>query len=347
MAVQQPASITTNVVVANLGASDDCYVGTDVWIKTTALNTIYANGSNQSVEVDGWVQGQHTIALGDNDLTDQGYRLWINETGRVDADINGVLLIASNSRIVNHGLVIAENLGLVIGGHAAGGQTTVRNYGTISGGYGGIYCNSATETVVLYNTGTIHSRNKSYWAAETSNESGVDKIHNSGRMLGDIELASGDDFYGGKHGRIIGEVHGGYGDDRLIGGSGNEYLSGDSGNDILNGGGGGDEIYSGNDRIVFSATSDSNTRPGGRDTIHGFYEDIFDLKKIDADTGQAGNQKFDFIGRHAFSGDAGELRYFSKGGDTMVAADVDGDRKADFAFRIEGDFDLKAHDFLL
>ena len=60
-----------------------------------------------------------------------------------------------------------------------------------------------------------------------------------------------------------------------------------------------------------------------------------------------GNQAFEFIGSRTFSGDAGELRSFSSGGDTYARGDVDGDGKADFSILFEGALSPRASDFLL
>lgn len=55
-------------------------------------------------------------------------------------------------------------------------------------------------------------------------------------------------------------------------------------------------------------------------------DDVIDLRSIDADTGRSGNNAFTFIGKSAFSGEAGELRYSG----TIISGDVNGDGRADF-----------------
>lgn len=348
MTLQKPSSGTTNVVVAELGTVDDCYVATDVWIDTSAIYAVHATGSGQSVEVDGLLQcDNHTIWLGDDNAADRDYKVLIGETGRVDAGLNGMFINGANSSLTNHGLVIADNLAVIMGGRASGTKSVITNDGVITGAYGGIYADSASETVVLHNTGTIQSHNKSYWATEYYDTSGADKIHNSGKMIGDILTASGNDLYDGRNGMIIGEVHAGDGNDHLFGGAGRETFYGESGADLVEGGGGGDDIYGGGDRIVFARLSDSPDAKGQRDSIFSFLADTFDLRQIDARSGHDGNQKFDFIDTRAFSGHAGELRYEQQPVYTYVTADIDGDRHADFGFRIEGAIDLKRHDFML
>jgi len=145
---------------------------------------------------------------------------------------------------------------------------------------------------------------------------------------------------------------GGVGNDQISGKAGNDVLKGGAGNDKLYGGAGRDELHggAGKDIFIFKSVKDSTVASSGRDTIKDFSSkqgDKFDLKAIDADTGTNGNQTFEFIGTKSFSGDAGELRYIKKGGDTFVFADVNGDKKADFSILIDASLSLKATDFIL
>lgn len=120
------------------------------------------------------------------------------------------------------------------------------------------------------------------------------------------------------------------GNDRLFGGKGGDDLFGGSGRDTLNGGTGYDflEGNTGADFFDFNARTESVVG-ARRDVITDFSRaegDRIDLRGIDANYNAGGNQVFDFIGRAAFSGDAGELRYSGH----IISADMDGDRVADF-----------------
>ena len=120
------------------------------------------------------------------------------------------------------------------------------------------------------------------------------------------------------------------GNDRLFGGKGGDDLFGGSGRDTLNGGTGYDflEGNAGADFFDFNARTESVVG-ARRDVITDFSRaegDRIDLRGIDANYNAGGNQVFDFIGRAAFSGDAGELRYSGH----IISADMDGDRVADF-----------------
>lgn len=113
--------------------------------------------------------------------------------------------------------------------------------------------------------------------------------------------------------------------------------------DILTGG-------KGADVFAFISLADSKATPAGRDRILDFshaQHDQIDLRLIDANADRAGNQRFHFIGNHAFDGKAGELDAVALGGKTLVRADVDGDRTADFSLLLGGHHDLHANDFLL
>jgi serralysin len=65
--------------------------------------------------------------------------------------------------------------------------------------------------------------------------------------------------------------------------------------------------------------------------------DLIDLSALDADKVAAGDQAFERVG--AFTREAGQLvlRYNPANGETLLAADVDGDGRADFVVRLAGD----------
>lgn len=152
----------------------------------------------------------------------------------------------------------------------------------------------------------------------------------------------GDRLYGnGASNTLKGEsgkdaLHGRSGSDVIEGGAGSDKLYGQGGKDILIGG-------SGADVFVFQALSDS--RKSTVDTIKDFarVSDHIDLRSIDANTKIAGDQAFSFIGKAAFHGKAGELRF----ADGIVSVDVNGDRSADFKINLAGLTALSKGDFYL
>jgi Ca2+-binding RTX toxin-like protein len=159
------------------------------------------------------------------------------------------------------------------------------------------------------------------------------------RVLGSAsadELAAGE----GKD-----RVNGNAGDDWLAGEAGHDRLDGGKGRDVLEGGAGSDSLTGGSGRDVFRFEAASETARGdARDVITDFGQgDRIDLGQIDALESRAGNQAFDFIGRHGFSGEAGELRQVG----WIVEGDTDGNGRADFSIRVAGGVTLQADDFIL
>lgn len=140
------------------------------------------------------------------------------------------------------------------------------------------------------------------------------------------------------------------GNDTLWGREGDDRLRGGDGDDTLIGGVGVDNLHGdvGADSFLFRDGSDSNML--GRDTIHDFSQiegDRIDLSRIDANTSLGGNQAFTFIGASAFGNNAGELRAFTKNGETFIHADLDGDSTIDFSVKLATAVNLLGSDFIL
>ena len=81
--------------------------------------------------------------------------------------------------------------------------------------------------------------------------------------------------------------------------------------------------------------------------------DRIDLSTIDAQAGSASNDAFVFVGQAAFSGGLGELRFQlvdaagTTDDRTIIQADVNGDRVADFEIVIVGQATtMQAGDFI-
>jgi len=147
-------------------------------------------------------------------------------------------------------------------------------------------------------------------------------------------------------------INGAAGNDVLDGGAGNDQMDGGTGNDRLTGSAGADRLSggAGADSFVFVALSDSTVGTGGRDTITDFsriQHDLIDLRAIDSNTSQAGNQSFKYIGETAFSGHAGELSARTLAAGTVISGDVNGDRIADFAILLDDRIALQIDSFLL
>lgn len=147
--------------------------------------------------------------------------------------------------------------------------------------------------------------------------------------------------------RLFGEA----GNDQLVAGRGADLLNGGDGNDRLTGGRGKDTLIGGAGRDIFSfAEGDSGTVRANADLIVDFSQserDLIDLSRIDAIEGTEENDAFTFIGKDRFSGNAGEVRFIHVDDSTFVIGDSDGDLRADFQIRLQGQFDLTVADFRL
>lgn len=136
----------------------------------------------------------------------------------------------------------------------------------------------------------------------------------------------------------------GAGADALDGGAGDDKLIGGAGQDTLNGGTGADRFY-------FVAADTGATAVAAPDRIADFTHaegDVIDLHYIDAVAGTSGNNAFTFIGKSAFTGHKGELRYsYGDTEETRLEGDTNGDGRADLVILLTGRHDLVAADFVL
>jgi Ca2+-binding RTX toxin-like protein len=180
---------------------------------------------------------------------------------------------------------------------------------------------------------------------------GVANINGTGNALNNsITGNSGNNELRGLAGNDV--LKGNDGDDYLLGDIGNDTMGGGDGDDLLYGAAGADRISGGLDADTFRyrAVGDSTVDVGGRDTLLDFNDaqgDLIDLSSMDAQTNVAGNQAFTFIGAAAFSGQSGELRFQTVGGNAIVSGDVNGNGTADFAVYLKGVTSVDAADFVL
>ena len=143
-------------------------------------------------------------------------------------------------------------------------------------------------------------------------------------------------------------LFGGAGNDVLRGGGGNDVLRGEAGADVLFGGAGRDVMFGGDDaaRDVFIFRSPSDSRFGlSSDVVHDFVSgtDKFDFRQMDGNVRVAGDQDLSYS-RSAAANSVWTVR---DGEDTIVRGDVNGDRVADFAIRVDDVASLSANDFWL
>ena len=140
------------------------------------------------------------------------------------------------------------------------------------------------------------------------------------------------------------------GADTLSGLGGNDALNGGDGNDTLTGGAGADNLTggAGADTFVYAGLSDSTAAI--LDFITDFntsQSDRISLSALDANANVAGDQAFSWVGTGAFTGVAGQLRYYQSNGDTFVTGDVNGDGVGDFLIQMDPLLTLAAANFVL
>lgn len=146
---------------------------------------------------------------------------------------------------------------------------------------------------------------------------GADRLHARG----------GDDWLSGGKGRDT--LEGSAGDDTLIGGAGNDRIRGGAGADHLRG-------DAGADYFLFDILTPEDS-PGATPDV------IVDFHRWEGDRILLGQ---DFIGREAFTGRPGEIRYDYHGpeGTTRITVDTDGDHHMDFAVLVMKVFEVRAAD---
>lgn len=153
-----------------------------------------------------------------------------------------------------------------------------------------------------------------------------------------------DVLYGGSDGDLI---YGNGGGDSFFGGGGNDDLRGGAGDDMLNSGAGRDQLFggAGADDFRFISRTDSGASIETRDMIMDFSHAQGD--KIHLGQLTLGVGDLIYRGTAGFTGTAGEVRLSIGSQHTLVLADLDGDRTADFSIQVRGITDLVRGDFIL
>ncbi len=171
-------------------------------------------------------------------------------------------------------------------------------------------------------------------------EGGGGRVSYAHGLHGGFTIANGVTIENARSGAGNDFLNGNEASNRLDSGAGNDLLNGDGGNDLLIGGSGADTLTggAGADRFIYLANADSAVGTG-RDVITDFAQgsDLIDLSALNASK---------FIGTGLFSGQAGQVRYASFDGTTIVELDSNGDRLADFQLELHGSVPLRFGDFL-
>lgn len=331
-------TFVTSGITVNLGSTDDLYVGKNGLIGSEESYAVVATGSDQNITVLGEVVGSSYGVYINNHMPISGAAVTVGATGSITGD-HAIRIGATSSSVVNEGVIRGE---ILMTGNANSGQSSLYNSGLIVG-----YINrEGSEDFELVNEGIIRKEQGDTFAYVGSDSgAGNQSLENNGIINGSIIFGEGNDVYDGRDGILKNAfVGGGAGDDMLLGGVRDEEFFGGMGADTLKGGAGADRF-----RYL---DGESTAAKAGRDIIKDFSQaqhDVIDLGFVDAisSNGIDNFDDFNFIGKQAFSGQAGELRFSAFGANTLVSADLDGDKLADFAIEMQGRINLVADDFVL
>jgi len=331
----------------------DLLVGKGVAVERTDDGAVaFGYGNGHTAIIHGKLIGSQGIALGNERAVDNDETVIVGKTGRIDGVDVGINVAAWGSEIINAGKVRAE-FGVFLGGISADTTTRITNSGTIYGNQAAIYVDSSTtEDIQFINTGNVLGSIGYYATDATVNR---DVIINKGYFQFSIYLGGGDDVYNGAKGQLskaaavtglsgddilrggkkYDNLYGGDGDDRLTGGGAGDQLSGESGADVLTGG-------AGKDKFIYHELDDST--PEAPDLIDFKTGDSFFIEINDFED-DVEEIDFVFIGKDAFSGTEGEIRFEIGTEFTTVYGDFDGNSIADFVVNVKGSHKFVDDDF--
>jgi Ca2+-binding RTX toxin-like protein len=130
----------------------------------------------------------------------------------------------------------------------------------------------------------------------------------------------------------------------IVGNGKANWITGGLGRDVMSGGGGAD-------RFDFNAVGETGAKAATRDIITDFKvsgADKIDLSTIDANGAGAGNTAFSFLAtKGADFTKAGQLHWYTSGGNTIIEGNTDSDAAAEFSIQLNGIKALAGSDFIL
>jgi Ca2+-binding RTX toxin-like protein len=337
-------------------------------------------------------KGNVLSAVGNAVLFDGGNSSITNNPGRSIVGLSGIFLDEDGNTVTNHGSVSGlTGDGITLG--VASNHTVLNNDGDIYGKVDAFHVASGHEGGVIHNSGTMRSdfacllldglktvidnqagglikgptaiQTGAFGRISLTNHGTVsggidcnaanqnDVLVNFSKIIGQVHLGSGNDFFQNVGGGTSGKVFGEDGADTLRGGSGIDNLLGGAAHDTLTGGLNKDILTGGTGRDIFDFNSVFESKPGAthRDVITDFTHgtnvtgDDIDLRTIDAKPGGTDNS-FTWIIQQPFHHLRGELRFKDLGAACLVQGDVNGDGAADIEILVRA-ATLSKTDFLL
>ncbi len=260
-------------IQVNLGTTDDVYVAANVLLSSSNTAAIYGSGSGHIVYVDGTIAAAADgIALRGSASADRDQHVIIGQAGNIRSfGSTGISIYGINSVLENYGKIWSDYDGVYMNGESNATTSRVVNSGTIEAANWAIWHGSdATETLVITNSGIIKG---GQYAIYSSNDvpPSIEKITNTGKIIGNMALKTGNDVYDGTGGRLTGTIFAGAGNDTLKGGIDNDRFNGEAGGDKLYGGKGNDTLKgdAGNDHLQGDDGNDVLVGGDGHDTLNG------------------------------------------------------------------------------
>jgi Ca2+-binding RTX toxin-like protein len=332
--LQQPGNSQDMIASANVGEQLDGNGGNDLLFGNGGVDTINGGLGNDLIvggagndTLNGGA-GTDTYVFGLADGLDT-----INDT-----DIDTIFIASGGAELVGIDM-LDTNTAFDLGNiniNFNGQQVSIANFFV---GTNGMNVNFDNATFVGYSFGTSNYLISQDEADPMNGTAGNDIIVGvtaADQMFG----GTGNDLlFGGGASSGFDLLDGGAGNDLLVGGAQVDQLVGGADSDVLIGGAGADQLTGGTgaDSFVFVSNADS-TAGLGRDTIADFTRgsDLIDLSALNASK---------FVGTALFSDQAGQVRYATFDGATIVELDSNGDRIADFQVELAGQMALGFADF--
>lgn len=303
---------SSNVPLPTLGANAGWNLTTDEPLRLVAGVTLqaqdyfglFSDGADHTITIEGRVLGGTSAIRHDGRAgADESVTLTVAATGRVEGNVTGVHISASDFFVSNAGIIYGP-VGVVAEFVGGGAFSQFRNTGVISARTMGVKFDLATGDAYLLNEGLIIAVDMAFQSLGGSN----DVLTNSGTIVGDVALGAGDDQYRGQGGTISGTIALGAGNDYVILGGGRERLNGGDGTDTL------DLRGTAGVRLALDGGFGGSGAAAG-DTFAGFEIVQGSLRGIDVLRGdEAGNMLFGNGGRDQLSGMGGNDRLIGGAG---------------------------------
>ncbi|WP_068952732.1 calcium-binding protein [Pararhizobium polonicum] len=246
---------------ASLLGNEFVFVGVGVSVGATADSAIYGTGNFLTATIKGSVIGASSGIYFDG-AANSWSKVLVEKTGYVAGFYAGITMNTYGGTIDNRGSIWGNDFGIRLNAQTAVNntyQTKIINSGTIEADTA--IEHRGTDQLYLVNTGKIIGNGTAFMSYDSS----IDRIVNTGTMVGYISLGAGNDSYDGSLGILDGAtgvgtgfVSGGDGEDDILGGKRAENLSGGNGDDDIDGGAGNDQIYgdAGNDQLIGGSGND-------------------------------------------------------------------------------------------